>query len=182
MDTSTSIHKTKSGLQQDEHEKLIHKLKWHMAEERTASQKLADMMVRIFGSMGFLIGNVVWFVIWVIWNTGMIPGLEPFDPFPFELLTTIVSLEAILLAIFVLISQNREARVTELREETDLQLDILSEKELTKMMRMLSLLLEKHGIDVSEDGELVEMLAPTDVDKIEEVLEDQIDRSKKQNS
>jgi uncharacterized membrane protein len=139
-------------------------------------------MVRIFGSMGFLIANAVWFVIWVVWNSGVIPGLEPFDPFPFELLTTIVSLEAILLAIFVLISQNREARVTELREETDLQLDILSEKELTKMMRMLKLLLEKEGIDVSEDGELDEMLAPTDVDKIEEVLEDQIDRTKKQNS
>ena len=177
----TSIRDSKDASPHDEREKLIHKLKWHMAEERTPSQKLADTMVRIFGNMGFLIANVLWFVIWIIWNTRMIPGLEPFDPFPFELLTTIVSLEAILLAIFVLISQNREAHVTELREETDLQLDILSEKEITKIMRMLSLLLEKQGIDISEDGELVEMLAPTDVDKIEEVLEDQIDRTKKQN-
>ena len=75
--------------------------------KRTLSERLADEMTAGFGSMPFLIANCVWFVVWIAANTGLVHGLPEFDPFPFGLLTMIVSLEAIILAIVVLISQNQ---------------------------------------------------------------------------
>ncbi|MBK9746958.1 MAG: DUF1003 domain-containing protein [Anaerolineae bacterium] len=158
--------------------RLIHSLKARADERRTTPEKIADALTSRFGSMGFLIFNVVWFTIWLAWNNGLIPGLQPFDPFPFQLLTMIVSLEAIFLSIIVLISQNRGERVADLRQEMDLQLDILAEDELTKMMRMLALLLEKQGLDVSNDTELQEMLRPTNIEKIQTILEEQINVKK----
>jgi uncharacterized membrane protein len=92
------------------------------------------------------------------------------------LLTTIVSLEAIFLAVFVLISQNRAARVAELREEIDLQINIRTETELTKLMMMVYMLAEKQGIDLSEDEDLQLMLKPVDMDEIEQALEQEIVR------
>ncbi len=153
---------------------IIRSLKTRADARRTLPEKIADTMTHRFGSMVFLIINIVWFSGWLIWNGGLIPGLQPFDPFPFQLLTMMVSLEAIFLAIIVLISQNRGERVADLRQETDLQLDILTEVELTKMMKMLCMVLEKQGVDISDDDELQEMLRPTNIEKIESILEDQI--------
>ena len=107
-------------------------------------------------------------------NTGFIYFIQPFDPFPFGLLTMIVSLEAIFLAIIVLISQNRAAKIDDLRAETDLQINTITEEEITKVMELQVLLLKKNGIDVSHDPELMQMLEPTDLDRIEKSLEEQI--------
>jgi uncharacterized membrane protein len=142
--------------------------------KRTLGERAADWISARVGSMGFLVLNVVWFAVWIVINLGLIPGVPPFDPFPFGFLTMIVSLEAIVLSIFVLIAQNRSERIDELREEVDLQIDMIAEEELTKLLRMVSQLLEKHGIDPSADAELQGMIAPTNVEKIERVLEDQI--------
>ncbi len=138
---------------------------------RKLVERIADFMTARFGSMTFLTINAVWFVIWVILNTGLIPGIKPFDPFPFGLLTMIVSLQAICLAIFVLISQNRAARIDDLRDEIELQISTIAEEEITKMMELQVMLLKKHGIDVSEDRELQQMLEPTNTDTIERALE-----------
>ena len=118
--------------------------------------------------------NLGLFVAWILINTGKLKVIAPFDPFPFNLLTTIVSLEAIILAIFVLISQNRTAKVDDLREETHLQLNLISEKEITKLIKMLALLLEKQGIDLSKDPELHKMVRPFSEEEIEKVLEKEI--------
>ncbi len=90
----------------------------------------------------------------------------------------IVSLEAIVLAIFVLISENRSSRIADLREEIDLQVDMLTERELTKLMHVVCAIAKKQGIDLSEDKELEIMLEPTSVSKIEHALEVQIIGSK----
>ncbi|MBZ0286737.1 MAG: DUF1003 domain-containing protein [Anaerolineae bacterium] len=153
---------------------IIQSLKTKTDAKRSTSEKLADWITSRFGSMSFLAINVIWFAVWLIVNTGIIPGIEPFDPFPFGLLTTIVSLEAIILAIFVLISENRAAKIADLREEVDLQVDITTESELTKLLVMMKLLLEKNGIDISDDPELEAMLQPTDTEQIEEALEEQV--------
>lgn len=155
-------------------QRVIRSLKAKADEKRSLSDKMADRMTAIFGSMWFLIANVVLFAVWLVLNVRIIPGLEPFDPFPFGLLTTLVSLEAIILAIFVLIAQNRAAHVAELREEVDLQIDTIAEEELTKLLQMMKKLLEKHGIDEDDDPELDEMLEPTNIEKVEKVLEEQI--------
>ncbi|MBI2638361.1 DUF1003 domain-containing protein [Candidatus Peregrinibacteria bacterium] len=154
--------------------RIIKSLKAEADKKRTLREKIADAMTAVCGSMSFLAINAVWFAVWIIWNIGVIPQLKPFDPYPFGLLTMIVSLEAIILAIFVLISQNRGAQVDDLREEVDLQVDIITEQELTKLMTMVALLLEKNGVNISKDEELQEMLRPTNFEKIKKALEKQV--------
>jgi uncharacterized membrane protein len=141
--------------------------------KRTVSDKIADKLTSKFGSVVFLGINAVWFLIWIVINTGLIPGVEPFDPFPFGLLTMIVSLEAIFLAIIVLISQNRASKIAELREEIDLQINSIAESEVSKILILLSLLLDKNGIKVN-DPEIAEMLHPIRTRDIERILEKQL--------
>jgi uncharacterized membrane protein len=80
--------------------------------ERSAAEKVADFLTAHFGTVTFLTLNIVWFAFWIPANMGWIPGVPVFDPYPFSFLTTSVSLEAIFLAVIVLISQNREAHIT----------------------------------------------------------------------
>jgi uncharacterized membrane protein len=154
--------------------RMIHSLKARADAHRSGPQRLADWMTDAFGSNAFLLINAIWFAVWCVWNAHVIPGLEPFDPFPFGLLTMIVSLEAILLSIFVLIAQNRSERIDELRQEIDLQVNLIAEDELTKLLCLVAKIAEKQGIDVASDQELQQMLAPTNVEKIERVLEHQL--------
>ena len=142
--------------------------------KRTKGEKIADWMTSSFGSMTFLALNVFLFAFWLTVNTGQIKSFPIFDPFPFNLLTNIVSLEAIILAIFVLISQNRSLRVDDLREETHLQINLITEREITKLMKMMALVLEKHGVDPSQDPELKKMLRPISEEEIERKLEKEI--------
>lgn len=153
---------------------LIRSMKAKANAKRTFAQKMADFLTTTFGNIWFLILNAIAFIGWILWNTGLIPGISPFDPYPFGLLTTIVSLEAIILAIAVLISQNRSAQVEDLREEVDLQVDIITEKEITKVAQMMVMLLEKNGINIKKDKELEETLHPTDFETIEKELESQV--------
>lgn len=155
-------------------QRLARSLKVEFDSRRTFLERVADQLTTTFGTMGFLMVNLLWFAIWIPINLGLIPGIEPFDPYPFGFLTMTVSLEAIVLAIIVLISQNRASKIDDLRQEVMMQLNILTEEELTKMMGMLTALLEKQGIDVSEDHELQSMLEPTNVEKIEQALEQEI--------
>ena len=152
----------------------IRSFKAKVNAKRSVSDKIADLMTASIGTVVFLIVNGLFFSAWIFWNTGGIPGLIPLDPFPFGLLTMVVSLEAIFLAIIVLISQNREARIAELREEVELYINTYSENEITKIMYLLTLLLEKNGIDLSTDEDLKEMLENIDSEVIEKELEKQL--------
>lgn len=154
--------------------KILHSIKAKAALKRTVAEKTADLMTSAFGSMTFLLLNGVFFLLWILANTGRIPGVPAFDPFPFNLLTMVVSLEAIFLAVFVLISQNRSTKVDDLREETNLQFNLIEEKELTKVIKMVSLLLEKQGVDMSKDPEFQKMLRPISEEEIEKSLEKEI--------
>ena len=104
--------------------RLVRSVKGKADEKRSPMARIADTLTAVFGSMPFLLLNVAWFVVWIVINVGLIPGIEPFDPFPFGFLTMVVSLEAIALAIIVLMSQNRSAKILDLREEVDLQVNI----------------------------------------------------------
>lgn len=141
--------------------------------KRTLSDKIADNLTSRFGTVAFLIINAVWFSVWIVLNTNIIPGVEPFDPFTFGLLTMTVSLEAIFLAVVVLISQNRAAKIAELREEIDLQVTSISENEVSKVIEMLRLLLEKNGVRL-DDPEIEEMVRPVRSEDIERILEKQL--------
>ncbi len=150
---------------------ILRSIKAREDKKRTQSEKLADLMTQKFGSITFLLLNMLWFTVWIVWNLGLFPGLVPFDPFPFGLLTMIVSLEAIFLAIVVLISQNRASRIDELREEVDLKVDVITEQELTKLLRLTVAHMVKDGFKLSDDKEIKRMSKPIDLEKIETSLE-----------
>jgi uncharacterized membrane protein len=149
-------------------------LKARANAKRSLVERWADHLTIGFGSMVFLVVNCLWFAVWIVINLGLIPGLPAFDPFPFGLLTMVVSLEAIILAIIVLISQNRAARIADLREEVALQVEEISEQEVTKLLKLMVMLLEKQGVDLSLDQELRAMLQTTDTEKLTEALEKEV--------
>lgn len=154
----------------DRRRHVIKSFKAKADAKRTVAEKFADFLTAKSGSVTFLIINIVWFVTWITWNTGVLPGLKPFDPYPFGFLTMVVSLEAIGLAIIVLISQNREARVAELREEVDLQINMITEEELTKLIKLVAGMLEAQGVKPADDPELKRLLS-TSNDQIARELE-----------
>jgi len=95
-------------------------------------QKIADWIAWFSGSMPFLIVNGAWFVGWIIVNTLPV-GIRPFDPYPFSFLTMIVSLEAIFLSCFVLVSQNRQAEKDRVRSDIEYEVNIKAELEIAHL-------------------------------------------------
>ncbi len=153
---------------------ILRSLKAKANAKRTLTEKIADAATQHFGSMGFLAANAFGFVIWILIHTGSFTAIKAFDPYPFNLLTMIVSLEAIILATLVLISQNRASKVDDIREETHLQINLIAEKEITKTLKMVTLLLEKQGVNLDDDPELKKMLEPIDEDEVEKMMEQEM--------
>jgi uncharacterized membrane protein len=144
-------------------------IKAQHAAERSFIEALADGLNDIASSTPFLLIHVAWFLIWIPWNLGWF-DLRPFDPFPFGLLTMVVSLEAIFLTIFVLMSQKRESAIAELREELMLQVNLRTEEEVTKTLQLVAGLYTRMGHAMAEDAELGTMLQPLDVSNLEREL------------
>lgn len=173
--STRSHYQTHLGQKAEAKRALYRTLKAKADAEKKFPIKLADRFTESFGTVSFLLLNMLAFAIWIVVNADILPGVEAFDPFPFSFLTMVVSLEAIVLAIVILISQNRDAKIGDLREEVDLQIDVKSEAEITKLLELLTKFLEKNGIDLSGDHVLQEMLMPVDVDELEEVLEEEVE-------
>jgi uncharacterized membrane protein len=149
----------------------VAKLEQAAREQRTSTDRIAERIAIFCGSMSFVWVHVVWFGGWILLNT--IPGLGHVDPFPFTFLTLIVSLEAIFLSTFILISQNLETRLIERRSHLDLQLNMLSEQENTKMITILLAIAEKVGADLSDDPHLEALSEETLPEKLVEQIEAQ---------
>lgn len=144
--------------------------------QRSFFMRFADDLNSAFSSVTFLFVNAIWFAAWVLVNNGLVPGVEPFDPFPFGLLTMVVSLEAIILSVIILVSQSRQAYVTSIREELHMQVNLIAEEEITKSLKMLAEIREKMGIH-EEDPELSEMLERINTSYIERSLINQIEKA-----
>ena len=152
-------------------------IKAQHASRLTRIERFADLLTRIASSTPFLVSHIVWFGIWIAWNMGIF-GFRPFDPFPFGLLTLVVSLEAIFLSIFVLMAGVRESSIAELREEVTLQVNLRTEAEVTKVLQLLAGLYTRQGHKLGEDDELRQMLQPLDPTDIERELIEQIRASR----
>ena len=120
--------------------------------QRPRSDQVADVIANFCGSMPFVWAHLIWFAVWIIVDT--VPGIKHFDPFPFNFLTLIVSLEAIFLSTFILISQNHGTRLSEKRNQLDLQVNLLTEQENTKMLTLLGRIAEKVGVKIDDDPSL----------------------------
>ena len=144
---------------------IIH-LRLKAARERSVQDRLADAITAFSGRMVFAYVHIVWFGVWILLNTGRV-GVPAFDPFPYGLLTMVVSLEAIFLSTFVLISQNRLSAETEHRADLALHIGLLTEHELTRVLQMLDAIQDKMGIENHADSELADLEMET---KPEDVL------------
>ena len=149
-------------------------IKAQHSANRTRLERFVDWLNGIASSTVFLVAHFIAFAFWLLWNTGRL-GMRPIDPFPFGLMTTIVSLEAIFLTLFVLMAQQRESAIAELREELGLQVSLRVEQEVTKTLQLVAGLYTRLGHRVSDDPELMHMLQPLDVRAIERDLLAQIE-------
>jgi uncharacterized membrane protein len=141
----------------------------------TTADRVADAVTRFSGSITFVWVTVFLIGGWVTWNL-VSPRRDRIDPFPFPLLTLVLSIEAIFLAIFILMSQNRAARVSDKRSHLDLQLNLLSEQENTKLLLMLERIGKAVGVEAQEDDPDVRVLVQATEP---EALSRQIDQAAK---
>ena len=136
--------------------RTVTRLHREAAERRGFQDRIADAITSFSGRMPFVYFHIVWFAAWILANTGKF-GIRTFDPFPYGLLTMIVSLEAIFLSTFVLISQNRISDEADRRAHLDLQMGLLTEHELTRALQMLDAIQDKLGIENDADIELAQL-------------------------
>lgn len=121
---------------------------------RSAEDRLAVTLTEFAGSMKFVYLHTAWFGLWVVVNGGILIavglGVAPFDPFPFGLLTLIVSLEAIFLSTFVMIAQNRSSAIADARAQADYEVNLRAEAEVAKLLHLMEALL-RHHISLTEE-------------------------------
>lgn len=139
--------------------RTLSEIRSQMERSRTIQDRIADVITKFSGSTLFLYLHIAWFGAWITVNSGMLEsiGLPAFDPFPYGLLTMIVSLEAIFLSTFVLISQQRLSEVQDDRADLDLQIDLLAEYEITKILTIVDAMAHKMGLHEGKDPELAEL-------------------------
>jgi uncharacterized membrane protein len=133
----------------------IIQLRMKSAREQGLQDRVANAMTTFSGSMVFFYVHIAWFSVWFLLNTGHL-GIAPFDPYPYGFLTMVVSLEAIFLATFVLISQNLLAKESERLTDLSLHTGLLTEHELTRVLQMLRAIQLKIGISNDEDSNLAD--------------------------
>ncbi len=151
-------------------------IKAQHASNRSPMEVMADRMIGFASGTAFLVIHAIFFIAWIWWIMP-ISGLPNFDPYPFGMLTMCVSLEAIFLSIFVLMTQSRESRIGELREELTLQVNLRMEEEITKTLHLVAGLYSRLGLQLADDPELKAMLEPLDPKRMEADLAEQISAS-----
>lgn len=143
-----------------------------LARRGSPVERLGDGVARFFGSLWFIAAHAVVIVAWVWWNVGRPPGAPGFDPYPFPLLGTVVSVEFIVLTAFVLMNQAAEARREEHWGHLTLQVNLLAEQEMTKVLQTLDLVCRKLGVEPpTADPEAGELARPTEVAALAEEIE-----------
>jgi uncharacterized membrane protein len=153
----------------------IAKLEQDALSSRSRTERASDAITKFVGSFAFLLLHVFFVGAWTFTNLGLVRGLKPFDPFPFGVLSLVVSSEAVFLTIFVLISQNRMARRAEKRAHLDLQVGMLAEQELTTLLQMQQKICQHLGVSVIEEKkEVKDFEKATDVHELARELDQQI--------
>jgi uncharacterized membrane protein len=149
----------------------IVRLEEQALKERSVADRISDAIANFVGSIPFVAMHVAWFGIWV----GLNAGLWKFDPYPFALLCMLVSLEGVLLSTFVLIKQNRMSQRADHRSHLDLQINLLAEKEVTKILQLQQLICRRLGIEEAEtDREVSELSHVTAIENLAQELHSKI--------
>ncbi len=151
--------------------KKIMRLEKQALHSRTAGERIADHVTAIAGSTPSIILHALWFGGWILINGGAVPGLEPFDRFPFTFLTMMVSLEAIFLTLLVLMSQNRAMKESDKRAHLDLQVDMLAEQESTVTLRLVRSICRHLRVKEIQDESVKQLSKATDVKELARKLD-----------
>ncbi len=138
---------------------------------QTGIDHFANMITDVFGSIIFLLILLGVFAVYGAWNLGFLPGLAPFDPYPFNVLDTLLSVFAVILSIAVLISQNRQRRQEKIRAQVEFEVNVRAEREITKILSMLQEIQRELGISKS-DPELEKMKETTDLDQLHRSIDE----------
>lgn len=151
----------------------------HKAEEgKGLEDRVADWITHVSGSLMFVWIHMAWFALWVALNLGIL-GIRPFDPYPFGMLTTVVSLEAIFLSTFVLVSQNRQSELADRRSDLDLQVNLLAEYEMTRVLTLVDAIAKRLDISDCSDEELKELKEDVEPRKVLEELDQRAKASRR---
>src|ERR1700674_1413996 len=144
-------------------------------ERRSSSERLADSVGVFAGSLPFVVLHLVLVIAWLLVNSGQISRIRPFDPWPFSLLGVIVAVEAVILSSFILMRQNRMMRRGERRDHLNLQVDLLAEKEITTLLKMVRAICERMGLQsIVEDKDIRELSKNTSIESLSRSLEDRL--------
>jgi len=155
--------------------RAVRQLQQRAERQRTTAERVSDAIARIAARESTVVAHIVWFGAWVLVNMGHVKGIRPFDPFPFTLLTTLVSLEAIFLTLFVLASQNRLTQEADRRAHLDLQVNLLSEQEMTVVLRMLKEICDHLELRQTTSSQtFTELVRRTDLQDLAERLDTQL--------
>jgi uncharacterized membrane protein len=138
--------------------------------KRTRADRVAAAIARFCGRMSFVWIHAAVFAAWLAYNS--VPWFKAFDPYPFTFLTLVVSLEAIFLSTFILISQNYEMRISERRNQLDLQINLLAEQENTKALQMLERIAKRVGAHVADDAQVRALEEATRPEALVEQIEE----------
>ena len=139
----------------DKNLEAIGEMERRALDSRSRGEKLSDAISAVASTPSFALAHLIFFAAWLLSQSGVIPGVTVFDPFPFTFLTLVVSLEAIFLTIFVLVSQTHMTRQADFRSHLDLQVNLLAEQEATKALKLLYSIAEHLKVpDLPPDEEL----------------------------
>lgn len=144
--------------------------------KRTREERIADAITRFTGSMQFVYLHLFLFAGWIFWNTGVL-GLKPFDA-SFVILAMFASVEAIFLSTFVLISQNRMNEEADKRAELDLQVSLLTEHEVTRLISLVRAIAQKMEIKDADDTAIDELEQNVRPEKVMDTMEAVTEKSK----
>jgi len=143
-------------------------------EGRSIGERMGDAIAHRAGRLWFIGAHAIWFGGWIVLNAGLVPGIRAFDPYPYQFLTFVVSLEAIFLSLFILMSQNRGNKQADSRSHLDLQINLLAEQESTKMLQMLQKLCEHHKLSIANDPEVELLEHPTQPETLLQELKENL--------
>lgn len=141
MDMLTTMGQRIRGTDEMLRRRAAKNINLEMEIQSTTIEKIADVIAEFSGSITFLFLNAAWFFCWIVWNT--LPRVHHFDPYPFGFLTMVVSLEAIFLSIFVLVSQNRQAAKDRLRADSEYEVNLKAELEVAHLHEKVDFLTEE---------------------------------------
>jgi len=129
-------------------------LEEHASRARSPVDRVSDAVGRFVGTLTFVVLHLLAIAGWLALNLHAIPGVRPFDPPPFNLLSTIASCEAVFLTAFVLMKQSRESQLADRRDHLDLQVNLMAEQEASMIIQMLDRIGRKLGVgpEGSEDA------------------------------